>query len=136
MSTADQLHRLVLSVPGVAAVYPADPAWRAPMNRLGAVMAPGTSAPEPELVRLRMDGSTAHVRIRVGASGDVPAPELARRIAAEIRATLGTETEMEAGAIAVQICSIAAVPSVPRKAEPTPSPATAPTATTRPSMQS
>lgn len=108
MTTADRLHQLVLSLPGVGAVYPADPAWRSTMNRVGARLTPGAPAPEPAMVSLRMDGSTANVRIRVGASGDVPAPELARSIAVAIRGMLCTEPGMEAGPISIQICSIAA----------------------------
>lgn len=106
MSIVEALHELVLDVPGVGTVYPADPAWRSTVTTLASVLGPGMPEASPTLVELRIEHSLAAVRVRVGANGQVPVPELARNVAAVLRRKLRDSIPQEVGTVTVQICSI------------------------------
>lgn len=111
MSLEAQIHRHVLGLDGVAVVYAADPVWLVAAKHLGGLLTPGvepdggpfvvcTEEPRPqgeeaatEAVGPSGDGEqlladmrpVLAVRVRIGTSGGAAAPDVARRVAAEIR---------------------------------------------------
>lgn len=101
---------MVLGLEGVATVYAADPVWLTVLKQVGAALSPGEAPAQPPFVVCRMeddDGRTAmRVQIRIGSNGDVPAPALARNIAAAIR---GFVTKARPGLEVVAVVEIAAI---------------------------
>jgi len=83
MSTAERLHRLILDIPGVTTLYPADPPWQ-PAATGTADTLTGTSPPDPS-VAVRTTAGATSVHVRVGVDTTRPAPETARQVAAAIR---------------------------------------------------
>lgn len=91
MTIEERIHQLVLGVPGVATVFSADPAWITVAKHVGALLAPGDEPADITFVACSVEDSTMMVRIRVGSQPHVPAPQLARDVAAEIRALVRAE---------------------------------------------
>lgn len=96
MSLEDGIHQLVLGMDGVAAVYTADPVWLTAVKQLGSLLSPGEAAPVPFVVCSEKADDAGEpgaapamsVRVRIGTDGSLPAPALARSVAAGIRAHL------------------------------------------------
>lgn len=84
MSTAERLHRLILDIPGVTALYPPDPPWHQAATGITDTLTGAGQTPDPS-VAVRTDGGTTRVHVRVGVDTSHPAPETARRVAAAIR---------------------------------------------------
>ncbi len=106
MSMEEDIRQLVLDVDGVARVYSADPLWKSVARQLGALLGPGEAPAEEPFVDCRLEGATLTVRIRVGTDGSVPAPALARTVAAAIRSfVVGQSPDSEVVA-AVEIAAI------------------------------
>ncbi|WP_104138937.1 CHAD domain-containing protein [Arthrobacter sp. ZGTC131] len=84
MSTAERLHRLILDIPGVTALYPPDPPWQQAATGITNTLAGTGQTPDPS-VAVRTDGGTTRIHARVGVDNSHPAPETARRVAAAIR---------------------------------------------------
>jgi len=128
MSLEEELHALVRGLPGVSIVYAADPLWLNVVKAVGAMLGPGSADTQTPYVVCQIDAG-AHdggpegsargddvvrpvmtVRLRIGTDGSVPAPALARDVAAAIRAHLaGAEPGMEVVA-AVEIAAIGVQP--------------------------
>ncbi|WP_269940011.1 hypothetical protein [Arthrobacter sp. HY1533] len=93
MSLEAEIHQLVLGMDGVAAVYAADPVWLTAVKQLGSLLGPGEAAPVPFVVCSEeaddagVPGAAPamSVRVRIGTDGSLPAPGLARAVAAGIR---------------------------------------------------
>ncbi|MHA7222976.1 hypothetical protein ACX80S_11725 [Arthrobacter sp. RHLT1-20] len=113
MTDPSQLRNLILSLDGVHTVYPADPAWKATARRIRAALASDAGDASPEYVRLSTEGTATTVSVRVGADGTVPAAELARSIAAALRAELDGEHPRGTVNLAVEISSIRHAPALP-----------------------
>ena len=111
MTIEDRIHQLVLGVPGVATVFSADPAWLTVAKQVGALFTPGDEPADIMFVACNVEGSTLTVRIRVGTAADVPAPQLARAVAAEIRALVRSEQPGLDVVAAVEVSAIAVAPS-------------------------
>lgn len=110
MSLEEQLRELVRGLDGVATVYSADPLWLTVVKQVGALLSAGEEAAEVPFVVCRVDGDgetpVMTVQIRIGTDGGVPAPALARGVAAAIREFVGRERpELEVVA-AVEIAAI------------------------------
>lgn len=99
MSLEDEIHQLVLGMDGVAVVYAADPVWLTAVKQLGSLLGPGEAAPVPFVVCSEeaddagVPGAAPamSVRVRIGTDGSLPAPELARAVAAGIRAHVAVQ---------------------------------------------
>ena len=89
MSLEEEIRELVLGLEGVSIVYAADPLWLTVLKQVGAALSPGDDPAQLPFVVCQMedgDGrATMRVQIRIGSKGDVPAPALARSVAAAIR---------------------------------------------------
>ncbi|ALE04497.1 hypothetical protein AL755_02130 (plasmid) [Arthrobacter sp. ERGS1:01] len=126
MSLEEELHALVRGLPGVSIVYAADPVWRSVVKAVGAMLGPGSADTQMPFVVCQIgDGGdegpagggrgdvgsgggrqVMTVRIRIGTDGSVPAPALARAVAAAIRAHVaGAEPGVDVVA-AVEIAAI------------------------------
>jgi hypothetical protein len=84
---AAELREVILAVDGVAEVYPARPLWQ---TIAGAARSAVTGEPLPAVL-VEFAGAAAVVRTRVGVSGVLPAPDVARAVAAAIRTHLGPQ---------------------------------------------
>lgn len=100
MSLEDEIHQLVLGMDGVAVVYAADPVWLTAVKQLGSLLGPGEAAPVPFVVCSEEADDDAgvpgaapamSVRVRIGTDGSLPAPGLARAVAAGIRAHVAVQ---------------------------------------------
>jgi len=111
MTIEDRIHQLVQDVPGVATVFSADPAWLNMVKHVGALLTSGDEPADITFVACSVDGSTMTVRIRVGCQADVPAPQLARDVAAAIRALVRAENPALDVVAAVEVSAIAVAPS-------------------------
>lgn len=101
----ERIHQVALTVPGVATVYPADPAWHNALRQAGAVLnLPGDGA--ARFAACTLDEATATVRVRIGVTRHAPAPQVARDVAAAIRALLERERPGTTVRTQVQVCSI------------------------------
>ena len=85
---AAELERVILAVDGVTDVYPARPLWQ---SIAGAARSAVTGAP-PTAIQVEPAGTAAEVRARIGISGVRPAPDVARAVAAAVRAHLSPRT--------------------------------------------
>lgn len=115
MTLEDDIHQLVLSMEGVAMVYSADPVWLAAARQAASLLGSGGEA--AAFVVCREEGPDADgmsdgarpavsVRLRIGSNGTVPAPELARAVAAGIRTFVsGQRPEVDVNAV-VQVSAI------------------------------
>lgn len=89
LSLENELHALVTKITGVAAVYKVNPLWRSLARQLSSRLA--TSAEDSHAFvdlseESRGDAHVVRVRMRVGSDGSIPAPDVARSVAAHIRA--------------------------------------------------
>jgi len=105
-----ELRSLILSLAGVYRLYPADPAWKTTVRRIRTALIPGDASEEPEYVRITTGATPATLSVRVGADGTVPAPALARSVAAALRAALGSEFP-EGLKISVEVSSMLHAPA-------------------------
>lgn len=106
MTYTTSLRNLILSLDGVATVYPADPAWKTTARRIRTVLAPDDRPSGLDYVRLSTDGTSKNLMVRVGADGTVPCAQLARTIAAALRGALDHELFPQALTVTVEISSI------------------------------
>lgn len=109
MNLEEQLRELVLGLDGVATVYSADPLWLTVVKQVGALLSAGEEAGVPFVVcRVDTDGErpVMTVQIRIGTDGGVPAPTLARGVAAAIREFVGQERPELDVVAAVEIAAI------------------------------
>jgi hypothetical protein len=123
MSLEEQIHELVLGLDGVATVYAADPLWLAVAKQVGALLSAGDEAAAVPFVVCDVNkggddaGSGGRpvltVRIRIGSDGGVPAPALARGVAAAIRAFVAAEHPETGVVVAVEIAAIGIQPPNP-----------------------
>lgn len=86
MNTAEHLSRLIQDIPGVTALYPADPAQRTAAGLAEAIAGPGGHP--AAAVSLSTVGTATSVQVRIGVDPAIPAPTVARRVAAAIRKEL------------------------------------------------
>ncbi|WP_425862716.1 hypothetical protein [Arthrobacter sp. TWP1-1] len=110
MSLENQIHEWVLGLDGVGTVYSADPLWLTAAKVLGALVISGEPAGAVPFVVCVEDEVEGHslmtVKVRIGADGSVPAPSLARSVAAEIRSFVaGQRPETDVKAV-VEIAAI------------------------------
>ncbi|BCW42402.1 MULTISPECIES: hypothetical protein [unclassified Paenarthrobacter] len=82
---ADELLGIVQAVEGVSAVYPAQPLWQ---SIAGAAVAAVTGEQLP-LISLAGEDGVVAVKARIGVGSLLPAPQVAREVAAAIRRHLG-----------------------------------------------
>lgn len=88
MSLENELHELVKSIEGVAAVYTVDPVWKSLAKQITSRF---TSAHEADHAFISCteenDGgvSIITVRVRLASNGLVPAPHVARTVASYLR---------------------------------------------------
>jgi len=110
VSLEEDVRELVLGLEGVATVYSADPLWLTVLKQVSAALSPGDDPAQLPFVVCRMedgDGRTLmRVQVRIGSSGDVPAPALARNVAAAIRGFVATA---KPGLEVVAVVEIAAI---------------------------
>lgn len=85
---AAELQDLIMAVDGVTEIYPARPHWQ---TIAGTARAAVTGAPLPA-VHADLAGAGAEVRTRIGIGGVRPAPDVARAVAAAVRAHLSPRT--------------------------------------------
>lgn len=78
---AEELLDVVQSVPGVSAVYPAQPLWQ---SIAGSALSAVTGEPLP-VIGLTDTAGTLAVKARIGVSTPRPAPAVARDVADAIR---------------------------------------------------
>ncbi|MHA7303708.1 hypothetical protein ACX80E_00430 [Arthrobacter sp. TMN-49] len=121
MSLEGDIHRLVLGLDGIATVYSVDPLWMTVVKELGSLLASGAGPAQVPFVVCteeyeaddaagdgRAPRPVMNVKVRIGTDGSVPAPALARSVAALIRAHVAQRRpEMDVRAV-VQIAAIAA----------------------------
>ncbi len=115
MTLEDDIHHLVLSMEGVATVYSADPVWLAAAKQAASLLGTGGDAAVFVVCREEVpdadgmsDGArpAVSVRLRIGSNGTVPAPALARAVAAGIRTFVsGLRPEVDVKA-AVEVSAI------------------------------
>ncbi|ALE93746.1 hypothetical protein AOC05_17750 [Arthrobacter alpinus] len=106
----EEIRELVLGVDGVAIVYSADPLWLTVLKQVGAALSPvDDPAQLPFVVCLRDDDGgrqIMRVQVRIGTNGAVPAPALARNVAAAIRVFVSAR-QPEVGVVAaVEVAAI------------------------------
>ncbi|MET3923446.1 hypothetical protein [Arthrobacter sp. UYEF20] len=89
MNTPERLSRLIRDIPGVTALYPADPAWQRTAAGIADAITGAGSLPEAA-VTLSTVGTATSVQVRIGVDPASPAPAVARRVAAAIRNELTT----------------------------------------------
>lgn len=108
MSLEEEIRERVLNLDGVAVVYSADPLWLTVVKQVGALLSPGDEAAQVPFVVCQVDGDLplTTVRIRVGTDGSVPAPAVARDVAASIRSFVGS---LHPGSEVVAAVEIAAI---------------------------
>lgn len=116
MPENSRIRSLILSLDGVHTLYPADPAWQTTARRIRAALARDEHPPAPEYVRVRTDGASTTMAVRVGADGTVPAAQLARTIAAALRAATDGERPRGALKITVEVSAIRHAPGTPETA--------------------
>lgn len=89
MSVEADIHQLVLGMDGISAVFVVDPLWKNVVSQLGSLLGQDGAGGQLQFVDCSTDSSGANpvmtVRLRIGADGSVPAPALARAVAAAIR---------------------------------------------------
>lgn len=110
MSLEHELHDLVAGLEGVAAVYIVDPLWKNVARQIGAKLGQNTEV-QHDFVQLthRTEGGAEEltVRMRIGSDGTVPAPRIARAVAAHIRRHVRSQRPGLAVIAAVEISAIA-----------------------------
>lgn len=109
MSLAADIHQMVLTTPGVATVYSADPLWLTAVKQVAAKLSPGSQEP-PFVVCCEEaadgDKPTLTVRLRIGSDGSVPAPALARSVAGAVRALAAEQNPRAEVKTVVEISTI------------------------------
>ena len=95
---AAELREVILAVDGVSEVFPARPLWQ---NIAGAARSAVTGEPLP-VVHVEFGGEAVDVMTRVGVSTLRPAPDVARSVAAAVRAHLSPRS----ATVRVQIVQI------------------------------
>ncbi|MFJ6378041.1 hypothetical protein ACIQH9_20265 [Pseudarthrobacter oxydans] len=98
------VRQAVLSTDGVDRLYPADPTWRAALKG-GLALATGQQT-TPQDVDLKVQAQAPTVRLRIGVTGTIPAPAVARTVSAVVRQHLLEAFPGQEPQLTVQICAI------------------------------
>lgn len=94
----------VLATDGVARLFPVDPAWQVAIKG-GLARATGQATAAPVL-EVQTRGRGPLVRLRIGVTGAIPTPAVARAVSARLRRQLSEAFPGQKPAIALQICAI------------------------------
>jgi hypothetical protein len=106
MELEQAIRQAVLSTEGVERLYPVDPTWRAALKG-GLALATGQkTTPQDVDLQIQAQGPTA--RLRIGVTGTVPAPTVARNVSSLIRRHLLDAFPGQEPQLTVQICAIGA----------------------------
>ncbi|MDP9989374.1 hypothetical protein J2S98_004564 [Arthrobacter oryzae] len=98
------IRQAVLSTDGVERLYPVDSTWKAALKG-GIALATGQGTTPQEVdLQIRAQGPT--VRLRIGVTGTVPAPAVARNVSTVVRRHLLDAFPGQEPQLTVQICSI------------------------------
>ncbi|WP_104087188.1 hypothetical protein [Arthrobacter sp. GMC3] len=110
MSLEEEIRELVLDLEGVSTVYSADPLWLNVLKQVGALLLPDDQSAEAPFVVCRLDSDAQRpvmtVQIRIGTDSQVPAPALARNVAAAIREFVSSRLPETDVVAAVEIAAI------------------------------
>lgn len=100
-----KIQDLTLATDGVERLFPVDPAWRAALKSTLS-RATGQDPASPAVVDLRIDHGAPTARLRIGVTGSVPAPEVARNVANHIRQLLSDAFPGKRAKLTIDICAI------------------------------
>lgn len=100
-----KIQDLTLATDGVERLFPVDPAWRAALKSTLS-RATGQDPASPAVVDLRHEQEAPTARLRIGVTGSVPAPEVARNVSSRVRQLLSDAFPGEKAKLTIEICAI------------------------------
>lgn len=110
LTETERLLGIVLSLEGVHTVYPARPARNTAATRIGTAPHPAARQPGSECLGVSTDGTFMTLSVRVGVDGSLPAAQVARNVAAALRADLGGKLTLHCLKISVEVSSLRHLP--------------------------